>query len=150
MYTIITNENRCGGITETKPNHDNWTLIPYLGGFEKELWDGYNWVESATIEEIQSTLILTETQKYIQRTTDGISAYAKISAEFRLAKLSGTIDDATHTYIENLLIPVRNEVLAGQWISAKQKLIGIGETAVGASLYNRLIEQLTNYITDNY
>ena len=107
-------------------------------------------IESATIEEIQNTLVLTETQKYIQRTTDGINAYAKISAEFRLAKLSGTIDDATHTYIENLLIPVRNEVLAGQWISAKQKLIGIGETAVGAILYNRLIEQLTNYITDNY
>lgn len=109
-----------------------------------------NIIESASIEEIQSTLISTETQKYIQRTTDGVSAYAKISAEFRLAKLSGTIDDATHTYIENLLIPVRNEVLAGQWISAKQKLIGIGETAVGANLYNRLIEQLTNYITENY
>jgi len=107
-------------------------------------------IETATQEEMQNVLISEETQKYIQRTTDGINAYAKISAEFRLAKLSGTIDDATHTYIENLLIPVRNEVLAGQWISAKQKLIGIGETAVGASLYSRLIEQLTNYITENY
>lgn len=100
--------------------------------------------------DIAERMVAEETQKYIQRTTDGINAYAKISAEFRLAKLSGTIDDATHTYIENILIPVRNEVLAGQWISAKQKLINIGETAVGASLYSRLIEQLTNYINENY
>ena len=100
--------------------------------------------------DITERVISEETQKYIKRTEDGVKAYAKISAEFRLAKLSGTIDDATHTYIENLLIPVRNEVLAGQWISAKQKLILIGEVAVGVSLYNRLIEQLTNYITENY
>ena len=100
--------------------------------------------------DVAERIVSEETQKYIKRTEDGVKAYAKISAEFRLAKLSGTIDDATHTYIENLLIPVRNEVLAGQWISAKQKLISIGETAVGASLYNRLIEQLTNYIIENY
>jgi hypothetical protein len=64
--------------------------------------------------------------------------------------LSGTIDDATHTYLENLLIPVRNEVLAGQWISAKQKLIVIGVAQVGEDLYNRLFEQLSEYIEINY
>jgi hypothetical protein len=101
------------------------------------------------IELIEQSLY-NETQKYIQRTTDGVNAYAKISAEFRLAKLSGTIDDATHTYLENLLIPIRNEVLAGQWISAKQKLIVIGVAQVGEVLYNRLFDQITNYIELNY
>jgi hypothetical protein len=100
--------------------------------------------------DIAERIVSEETQKYIQRTTDGVNAYAKISAEFRLAKLAGTIDDATHTYIENLLIPVRNEVLAGQWISAKQKLIVIGDVAVGATLYDRLMTQITTYITENY
>jgi hypothetical protein len=100
--------------------------------------------------DVAERIVSEETQKYIQRTEDGVKAYAKISAEFRLAKLAGTIDDATHTYIENLLTPVRNEVLAGQWISAKQKLIIIGEVAVGTVLYNRLITQLTNYIEINY
>jgi hypothetical protein len=100
--------------------------------------------------DIAERMVSEETQKYIQRTNDGVNAYAKISAEFRLAKLAGTIDDATHTYIENLLIPVRNEVLAGQWISAKQKLITIGEVAVGTVLYDRLITQITNYIELNY
>jgi len=100
--------------------------------------------------DIDERMVLEETQKYIQRTTDGVNAYAKISAEFRLAKLSGTIDDATHTYLENLLIPVSNEVLAGQWISAKQKLIVIGVEQIGADLYNRLFDQLSEYIEINY
>jgi len=100
--------------------------------------------------DVVERMVAEETQRYIQRTTDGVNAYAKISAEFRLAKLSGTIDDATHTYLENLLIPVRNEVLAGQWISARQKLIVIGVEQIGADLYNRLFEQLSEYIEINY
>jgi len=91
-----------------------------------------------------------ETQRYVKRTQDGINAYAKISAEFRLAKLSGQISEQAHGYIENLLIPVRNEVLAGQWISALMKLEALGVVQVGQELYNRLHLQLTDYITQNY
>jgi hypothetical protein len=91
-----------------------------------------------------------ETQRYVKRTQDGINAYAKISAEFRLAKLSGQISEQTHGYIENLLIPVRNEVLAGQWISALMKLEDLGVAQVGKELYERLHLQLTDYITQNY
>jgi hypothetical protein len=91
-----------------------------------------------------------ETQRYVKRTQDGINAYAKISAEFRLAKLSGQISEQAHGYIENLLIPVRNEVLAGQWISALMKLEALGVVQVGQELYDRLHLQLTNYITQNY
>jgi hypothetical protein len=91
-----------------------------------------------------------ETQRYVKRTQDGINAYAKISAEFRLAKLTGQISEAAHGYIENLLIPVRNEVLAGQWISGLQKLEAIGVLQVGQELYDRLHSQLTDYITENY
>lgn len=91
-----------------------------------------------------------ETQRYVKRTQDGINAYAKISAEFRLAKLSGQISEQAHGYIENLLIPVRNEVLAGQWISALMKLEALGVVQVGQELYDRLHLQLTDYITQNY
>ena len=53
MEYILINENgTCGGIVGTKPTHNNWTLTPYLGGFVKEFWDGSEWVESATLEEI--------------------------------------------------------------------------------------------------
>jgi hypothetical protein len=105
----------------------------------------FNFPNDAAAESLEL-----ETQLYIKRTQDGINAYAKISAEFRLAKLSGQISEQTHGYIENLLIPVRNEVLAGQWISALMKLEDLGVAQVGKELYERLHLQLTDYITQNY
>ena len=154
-HVIKNNTSKETAIIYSNINIENSVLATENNiNFKKSVFDKYpnptNVIEGISEIELIEQALHDETQKYIQRTTDGINAYAKISAEFRLAKLSGTIDDATHTYIENLLIPVRNEVLAGQWISAKQKLIDIGETAVGTSLYNRLIEQLTNYINLNY
>ena len=107
----------------------------------------------ATQEEIdflESKKVLeNETIMYKKRQCDGVSAYAEISAEFRLAKLSGVLTEEQHGAIEAVLIPVRNEVLAGQWISAKQKLEEIG-VVIGVELYNRLHNQITNYIAENY
>ena len=107
----------------------------------------------ATQEELdflESKKVLeNETIMYKKRQCDGVSAYAEISAEFRLAKLSGVLTEEQHGAIEAVLIPVRNEVLAGQWISAKQKLEEIG-VVIGAELYNRLHNQITNYIAENY
>jgi len=91
-----------------------------------------------------------ETDRYLKRTRDGVEAYAKISAEFRMAKLNGDISEETHGYIEAILIPVRNEVLAGQWISARLILESIGALNIGDELYDRLYGQITNYINDNY
>jgi len=109
-------------------------------------------IESTTQEvlEVEAKKVLeNETLMYIKRQCDGVSAYAEISAEFRLAKLSGVLTEEQHGAIEAVLIPVRNEVLAGQWISAKQKLEEIG-VVIGADLYNRLHTQITNYIAENY
>jgi hypothetical protein len=151
IYTIYDNDGNFWTVNSNVAP-ENSTESLYSGNYSKPKYNSVTgmFYESATNEEVLKKTLHEETQKYIQRTTDGVNAYAKISAEFRLAKLAGTIDDATHTYIENLLTPVRNEVLAGQWISAKQKLIIIGEVAVGAVLYDRLITQITTYITENY
>ena len=54
MYTLITEENRCGGQVGAKPNHNNWTEIHYEGGLIKEFWDGLQWIESATNQEIDT------------------------------------------------------------------------------------------------
>jgi hypothetical protein len=51
-FTLIKSDKTCGGIVGTQPNHNNWTLIPYLGGLIKEQWNGTQWVEGATEEEI--------------------------------------------------------------------------------------------------
>lgn len=119
----------------------------------KPFWNGTEWIEGATLEEVaehqQQSALANETEMYKKRTQDGINAYAEISAEFRLAKLSGVISEEQHVAIEETLIPVRNEVLAGQWISAKQKLETIG-VAIGSDLYNRLHTQISNYIAENY
>ena len=91
-------------------------------------------------------LIEAEFLKYQQRERDGMDAYLKISAEFRVAKISGQISEAEHKAIEELLIPVRDEIRAGQWISGLIKLETLGSQNIGATLYNRLHLQISNYI----
>jgi len=103
-----------------------------------------------TAEELQQESLNSETEKYIQRTQDGANAYAKISAEFRLAKLSGVISEEAHAVIESTLIPVRNEVLAGQWISGQRELEVVGSGIIGIDLYNRILNQFNDYIAANY
>lgn len=127
--------------------------IIYNGNFINPIWSGTEWIEGATPQEIaeqtQAEQRRKETEMYKKRTLDGINAYAEISAEFRLAKLSGILTEEQHVEIESILIPVREEVLAGQWISARQKLEGIG-VVIGVQLYNRLHTQISNYIDENY
>jgi len=117
-------------------------------------FNGTEYYEGANPQEIQEQQIkqalVLETEKYKQRQADGVQMYAEISAEFRLAKLNGLMSESTQSAIERILIPVRNEVLAGQWISAKNELEFIGNSNVGADLYNRLHNQISNYITENY
>lgn len=136
VYRVY-NEN--GGYTE-------YTEIPQ--GVEYEVID--NTPTPEELAEIESKRLLKEeTEMYRKRQCDGVLAYAEISAEFRLAKLSGVLTEEQHGAIEAILIPVRNEVLAGQWISARQKLEEIG-VVIGAELYNRLHAQISNYIAENY
>lgn len=145
-----------GSYTESYPHfQEDWILIetPITERFIKIKWNGTQWIEGATPEEIAEIevkkVLENETLMYIKRQCDGITAYAEISAEFRLAKLSGILTEEQHGAIESVLIPVRNEVLAGQWISAKIKLEEIG-IVIGVDLYNRLHTQITNYISENY
>ena len=53
-YILINKDGSCGGSVGTEPTHNNWTLTPYLGGLIKESWNGTEWIESATAEEIES------------------------------------------------------------------------------------------------
>lgn len=53
-YHLYNENGRNIGITGLEPAHSNWTLTPYLGGFVKEFWNGSEWIESASTEEIES------------------------------------------------------------------------------------------------
>lgn len=107
-------------------------------------------IPQPTAQELLEEALINETHKYIQRQQDGVNAYAKISAEFRLAKLNGQITEAEHSVIESLLRPVRDEVLAGQWITALEILEQLGDAAIGLDLYTKLHTQISNYIAENY
>jgi hypothetical protein len=91
-----------------------------------------------------------EYEKYKKRQRDGVDAYMMISAEFRLMKLGGAISEETHNEIEELLTPIRNEVIAGQWKKGLELLIVLGSGVIGLELYDRLYSQLNDYITLNY
>jgi hypothetical protein len=110
-----------------------------------------------TQEEIDARLqaeaerpLIEEFEKYRQRKEDGINAFLKISAELRLAKLSGQLDEQSQRVVELTIEPVRDEVVLGQWISAKEKLEEIGSSVIGEDFYNRVLNELTSYIVKNY
>ena len=138
----------------------SWIMVaeplpsPNIFNVVKWNFDTLQWVEGMTQQEIDQMAMEqaldSETINYEKRQCDGVKTYARISAEFRLAKLSGSITEEVHGIIEDILIPVRNEVLSGQWMSAKQKLESIGNSVIGVDLYNRLHLQISEYIDSNY
>ena len=130
-----------GAFTEYSeiPENSNYEIIEIIEPSQEE-------IQEQQIKEALSS----ETERYIKRQQDGVQMYAEISAEFRLAKLNGLMSESTQSAIEKILISVRNEVLAGQWVSAKNELELIGNSNIGADLYNRLHNQISNYITENY
>jgi len=123
----------------------------YFGEFHETKPNGYiTQAELPTIEPTASDLINAEYNRYLKRKTDGENAYLMLSAEFRMAKLSGQISEQAHLYIENLLKPVRDEIMFGQWKEALRLLEAFGVEQVGSELYNRLHLQISDYITENY
>lgn len=150
LYNKQTQEVMCCKDSFEETNEIGVTSMICTESFIKAMFDGNVFYEGADANEILSIRLEEETNKYLKRTQDGIEAYAKISAEFRLAKLSGQISEEAHHYIEEILIPVRNEVLAGQWISGLQKLEALGSAEIGQQLYDRLHLQISNYIDTNY
>lgn len=96
------------------------------------------------------SLIEKETKLYEKRIQDGIKAVAQVSAENRVYRLSGAVSTERLNEIEALTEPVRREILAGQWVSAKRILEDIGIEALGEPPYVRYHTEITNYINENY
>lgn len=156
---------QCFPIEWIENNHDNfingafvkdWVLAPkYEGSFLFPKWNGTEYYEGATPEEIaeQQVEVLKqkETDLYIQRMQDAQRIWAGLSAEFRIAKQVGQMDDATENIILAELKPVLDIVVPfGQWKTGYQLLLGIGSSVIGQELYNKLHDILWNYIQENY
>ena len=115
---------------------------------------GVEYVE-ATPEEIAEQQIIKlkqkETDLYINRIKDAQRIWAGLSAEFRIAKQVGQMDDATENIILAELKPVLDIVVPfGQWVTGYQLLLGVGSSVIGQQLYDKLHDILWNYIQENY
>ena len=115
---------------------------------------GVEYVES-TPEEIAQQQIINlkqkETDLYIKRMQDAQRIWAGLSAEFRIAKQVGQMDDATENIILAELKPVLDIVVPfGQWKTGYQLLLGIGSSVIGQQLYDKLHDIIWNYIQENY
>lgn len=134
-----------------------WQLTEVLPSMElkKPIWNGAEWIEGATPEEIASQqaemLKQKETDLYIKRMQDAQRIWAGLSAEFRIAKQIGQMDDATENIILAELKPVLDIVVSfGQWKTGYQLLLGVGSSVIGQELYNKLHDIIWNYIQENY
>jgi len=94
-YTLINENGTCGGNVGTEPTHNNWTLTPYLGGLIKEFWNGSDWVESATNEEISET----KTPIYRETIYDLVDKLSDSAKERALGKVG---DNLTKEQLEKL------------------------------------------------
>jgi hypothetical protein len=129
--------------------------IIYNGNLTNPIWNGSEWIECATPEEIAEQQVINlkqkETDLYIQRMQDAQRIWAGLSAEFRIAKQVGQMDDATENIILAELKPVLDIVVTfGQWKTGYQLLLGIGSSVIGQELYDKLHDIIWNYIQENY
>ena len=103
-----------------------------------------------TPEEIAEQNKQNEFAQYKLRQSRGLDSYLNLCAEFRLAKEAGTLTPEHYAEIEENLIPVRDELVNGQFITAKSKLEAIGFEVIGEQLYNRFIASLDEDINELY
>lgn len=125
---------------------DYWDFIQN-GGVVTEI--------EATPEEIAEQQIIQlkqkETDLYIKRMQDAQRIWAGLSAEFRIAKQLGQMDDATENIILSELKPVLDIVVPfGQWVTGYQLLLGIGSSVIGQTLYDKIHNIILSYIQENY
>lgn len=95
--------------------------------------------------------ILLETLRYKQRTSDGVDAYLGLMSELRLNSIANGLPRIVNKTIESKLKLVRDEVINGQWISAKEALSVVTPDAfLSQELIDRINTKLTEYIAANY
>ena len=109
----------------------------------------YN-VETYSDEEIRLKENENEYLKYQERVSKGKEKYLKLCGEFRLSRDRGEITQEFYETLEDTLEPVRTELVNGQFITAKRKLIEIGSSIVTQELYDRFYNSIQIDINELY
>jgi hypothetical protein len=131
------------------------TLIKYVflddrGNSQESLTPPAEGIEYTVItEEVpEPSPILSETQKYLKRQSDGMQMYFSITAELRVLQSTGAITREQNRAIEDALNPVRDEIVLGQWRTALEKLeeIGTADGIVSQQMYDRFHLIISTYL----
>ena len=162
MKTRVINNKYAGNYTKNwlQENKDNiingvlvseWeTVILYNGNFLDPLFNGAEWVEGATPEQIKENQVNNEFNLYQQRQNEGLNLYLKHEAEYRIMYLNEVITKDQFNVIEETLKPVRLELGFGQLKNAFELLKDIPATRIGVDIYNEFYSDLELLINDLY
>ncbi len=95
--------------------------------------------------------ITDRTVKYYKRQEDGIHAHLSLMSELALTSEANGYPREVNASIETAFKEVKDEIRAGQWISAKEacELVSVGGY-ITQELYDRIYTTITNYISVNY
>lgn len=115
-----------------------------------EIYENGQLISSSQVELTQADIIKLESERYYARKVDGEKSFLFLAADLRLRKISGEIDEVTFNSIEEILLPVRSEIVLGQWKTALKKLQEINPQSIGVELYNKIQNTVQNYILENY
>ena len=107
-------------------------------------------VKTYTDEEIRLQENESEYFKYQARVSKGKEKYLKLCGEFRLSRDRGSITQEFYELLEDTLEPVRTELVNGQFITAKRKLIAIGSSIITQELYDRFYNSIQIDIDELY
>ena len=109
----------------------------------------YN-IENYTPEEIRLKENDDEYIKYQNRVAVGKDRYLKLCGEFRVSRDKGEITQEFYELLEDVLEPIRTEIVNGQFITAKRKLIVIGSELITEEFYNRFLNTIEQDIQELY
>lgn len=162
MKTRVIDSKYGGNYTDKwlKENKDNiingvlvseWeTVILYDGNFLEPLFNGTEWVEGASQESIKIDDNEKEYREYVKRIDKGQEKYLKLCGEFRKSRDRGELNQEFYELLEDTLEPVRRELVNGQFITAKRKLIAIGSSIISQELYDRFYNSIQSDIDELY
>ncbi len=87
---------------------------------------------------------------YQERISKGKDKYLKLCGEFRKSRDRGELNQEFYELLEDTLEPVRRELVNGQFITAKRKLIAIGSSIITQELYDRFYDSIQIDIDELY
>ena len=155
-YFLINLDLTCGGIVGTEPLDNNWTLTPYLGSLIKEQWNGSNWVEGATPDEVQEGLLKISIEeikaKYEFHRANGWNAYQDFRAMIVLDIANAVITETQAFLIEKDLKPGYDRISQnGDWKTAYYELSQVTVSYPFIQPYMDLaLGYILDYIANNY